>query len=292
MQYTMKKILVPVDFSDNAENALFVAADIAVKTGANLELLHVNIASIYAAPLSEFAPASGFTLEEQNYDETATQQLEKIRQDLLGNPEYAGLNVQLRVEDGYLHTSIKNVADEDGADLVVMGTRGASGFNEFLIGSNTEKVIRTSPCPVLAVPAGAEKFDPKVVLMPTTLKTDQASVFHYVAQWKSKFDFLLKVLYMNNPSSLPTDGSAESLKNRFTEAAGLGKTDVIMTTESFFEDTTILSYADQVNADLIIMATHQRQGLSHLVFGSITEDTVNHSHIPVLAVPVNWHYNN
>ena len=46
------------------------------------------------------------------------------------------------------------------------------------------------------------------------------------------------------------------------------------------------------NIDLIIMATHQRQGLSHLVFGSITEDTVNHSHIPVLAVPVNWHYNN
>ena len=113
-----------------------------------------------------------------------------------------------------------------------------------------------------------------------------------MAQWKQKFDFLLKILYMNNPSSLPTDGSAESLKNRFTEAAGLGKTDVIMTTESFFEDTTILGYADQVNADLIIMATHQRQGLSHLVFGSITEDTVNHSHIPVLAVPVNWHYNN
>jgi len=98
----------------------------------------------------------------------------------------------------------------------------------------------------------------------------------------------VKVLYLNNPSSLPTDGSAEARKNRFSEAAGLKKNDVILTTETFFEDSAILGAADQCNADLIVMATHQRQGLSHFLFGSITEDTVNHSHIPVLAVPIGW----
>ncbi|MBL7826056.1 MAG: universal stress protein [Saprospiraceae bacterium] len=285
----MKKILVPIDFSDNAENALFVAADIARKSGAMLELLHVNIASVYSTPLSEFSPAVGATFEDRDYDSTALTQLEKIKFELLGNPEFEGLTIQTRVDDGYLHSAIKNVADEDKADLVVMGTKGASGLNEFLVGSNTEKVIRTSPCPVLAVPPGVEKFDPKVVLLPTTLKNDQSNAFRYVAQWQKWYPFLVKALYLNNPSNLPTDGSAEALKNRFAEAAGLTKTDVIMTSESFFEDTTILGYADQVNADLIIMATHQRHGLSHMVFGSITEDTVNHSHIPVLAVPVHWH---
>lgn len=207
---------------------------------------------------------------------------------MLNTPEYANLDIKTRVEDGYLHTCIRNVANEDNADLVVMGTKGASGMSEFLIGSNTEKVIRTSPCPVLSVPENSGKFSPKVVLLPSTLKTDQGGVFHYLATWAKMFPFLVKVLYLNNPSSLPTDGSAEARKNRFAEAAGLPKTDVIMTTESFFEDSSILAASDQCNADMIVMATHQRHGLSHLLFGSITEDTVNHSHIPVLAVPIGW----
>lgn len=284
----MKKILVPVDFSENAENALFVAAEVARKSGAALELLHVNVASVYAAPLSEFSPASGYTIEDNNYDESAGTGLERIRTELLGNPEYAGLSIQTRVGDGYLHSTIKNVAEEDDVDLVVMGTKGASGLNEFLLGSNTEKVIRTSPCPVLAVPAGAEKFIPKTVLLPTTLKDDQLTTFRFLAEWQKIFGFNVQVLYMNNPSSLESDSSAEDLKNTLAKKAGLHVSEAIITTESFFEDTTILGFSDQIKADLIVMATHQRKGISHVVFGSITEDTVNHSLVPVLAVPVSW----
>lgn len=282
----MKKILVPIDFSPNSKNALKVAAEIAHRSGAALEILHVNLASIYSAPLSEYVAVSKYVVDDQQYDESAAGELEKLKLELFSNPEYAKINITLRVEDGYLHTSVRNVAKDDAVDLVVMGTKGASGLGEFLLGSNTEKVIRTSPCPVLAVPENTENFGPKVVLLPSTLKNDQAGVFKYLAQWEKMFNFLVKVLYLNNPSSLPTDGSAEARKNRFAEAAGLHKTDVIMTTESFFEDNTILGAADQCNAEMIVMATHQRQGLSHLLFGSITENTSNHSSIPVLCVPV------
>lgn len=284
----MKKILVPIDFSPNSKNALHVAAEIAQKSGATLELLHVNLAAIYSAPFSEYVAVSKYVVEDQQYDESASVGLEKLKLELLGTAGFEKLNITLRVEDGYLHSCVKTVADEDDVDLVVMGTKGTSGLTEFLVGSNTEKVIRTSPCPVLAIPTHIEKFSPNVVLLPSTLKNDQAGVFRYLAKWDNMFDFLVKVLYLNNPASLPTDGSAEARKNRFVEAAGLKKTDVIMTTESFFEDNTILSASDQCNADLIVMATHQRQGLSHVLFGSITEDTVNHSHIPVLSVPIGW----
>ena len=284
----MKKILVPIDFSQNAQNALNVAAEIALKSGATLALLHVNIAAIYATPISEYVAISKYIVEDQQYDESATTALEKLKLSLLAKPEYAGLDIQIRVEEGYLHTSVRNVAKEDAVDLVVMGTKGSSGMNEFLLGSNTEKVIRTAPCPVLAVPEHTKEFAPKVVLLPSTLKNDQSGVFRYLAKWDNMFDFRVKVLYLNNPATLPTDGSAEARKNRFAEAAGLKKTDVIMTTESLFEDSAILSASDQCNADMIVMATHQRQGLSHMMFGSITEDTVNHSHIPVLSVPIGW----
>lgn len=284
----MKKILVPLDFSENAENALYVAASIARKSGATLELLHVNVTALYSAPASEYALMPNYAVDDHEYDETAGGQLEKIKEELLGNAEFADLNVRVRVEEGFLHKVIGNVATDEGIDLVVMGTRGASGLNEFLVGSNTEKVIRTAPCPVLAVPVRAEHFNPKTVMLSSTLKPDQAGVFRYLAQWANLYHFVTKVLYLNNPANLPTDGSAEAFKNRLAEAAGLGKTDVIITGESFFEDTTIIGYADQLSADLIVMATHQRQGLSHVLFGSITEDTVNHSDIPVLSVPVKW----
>lgn len=287
----MKKILVPIDFSPNSRNALTVAAEIASKHGAALELLHVNLAAIYAAPFSEYVVASGYEAEDEQYDQTAAGGLENIKMELMSNPNYSKLNISIRVEEGYLHTSVRNVANEDEVDLVVMGTKGASGMEEFLVGSNTEKVIRTAPCPVLAVPGEIKKFNPQMVLLPSTLKSDQAGVFHYLAQWDKVFDFQLKVLYLNNPSGLPTDGSAEAQKNRFVEAAGLKKSDVIITSGTFFEDNAILVAADMCKADMIVMATHQRQGLSHFLFGSITEDTVNHSHIPVLAVPIGWREN-
>lgn len=285
----MKKILVPIDFSQYAKNAMFVAADIARQSGASLELLHVNLAAVYSVPLSEYSTGANILVEEDDqYDKSAADLLEKLKIEILAMPSYTDLDIKTRVEEGYLHTSLRNVATEADADLIVMGTRGSSGMAEFMVGSNTEKVIRTAPCPVLAVPEHINQFELKMVLLPSTLKSDQHGVFQYLAQWEKIFDFHVKVLYLNNPSGLPTDGSAEAQKNRLAEAAGLKKTDVIVTTGTFFEDNAILIAADICNADLIVMATHQRQGLSHLLFGSVTEDTVNHSHIPVLAVPIGW----
>ncbi len=284
----MKKILVPIDFSQGAKNALLVAAEIAYKSGATLEMLHVNLAAIYSAPFSEYVAVSEYMVEDRQYDESAASGLEKLKMELLAMPAYSNLDVKTRVEEGYLHATVRNVVNEDDVDLIVMGTKGSAGMGEFLVGSNTEKVIRTAPCPVLAVPENTQHFDPKMVLLPTTLKSDQAGVFSYLASWEKIFDFLVKVLYLNNPSGLPTDGSAEAQKNRLAEAAGLNKTEVIITSGTFFEDSSIIMAADVCNADLIVMATHQRKGLSHFLFGSITEDTVNHSHIPVLAVPVGW----
>jgi nucleotide-binding universal stress UspA family protein len=283
----MKKILIPIDFSQNSKNAMRIAAEIATKTGARLELFHANVATIYAMPLSEYAGAVEYA-DDQEYDESAIVALEKWKLELRETPAFAKLKVDVRVEEGFLHSCIREVAEDDDVDLIVMGTKGVSGMQEFLVGSNTEKVIRTAPCPVLAVPEGVESFELKTVLLPSTLKDDQRGIFKYLAVWQKVFGFNVKVLYLNNPSGFPTDGSAEARKNRLAEMTGLSKPEVIMTMETFFEDDAILSMANQYDADMIAMATHQRRGLSHVLFGSVTENTVNHSNIPVLAVPVSW----
>jgi hypothetical protein len=104
------------------------------------------------------SPASGYTIEDNNYDESAGAGLERIKTELLGNPEYAGLEIQTRVGDGYLHSTIKNVAEEDGVDLVVMGTRGASGLNEFLLGLQYRESYPYRPLPGACCTCGRRKI--------------------------------------------------------------------------------------------------------------------------------------
>ncbi len=284
----MKKILVPIDFSENSKNALRVAAGIAQKSGATLEMLHVNLTTIYSTPMPEFAAFANMAMQNTEYEAEVAIALEKLKLDIFSNPTYAGVHVVTRIKEGFFHEVVNQIAKNDKVDLIVIGTKGISGLDEFLVGSNTEKIIRTAPCPVLAVPNGTKEFAPKIVLMPSTLKDEQSSVFNYLASWDKLYNFHLKVLYLNNPAWHASDEAAEVQKKTFANAAGLKNVDPIITHPAIYEDNSILGSADQSQADLIVMGTHQRQGLSHFFFGSITEDTVNHSHIPVLAVPINY----
>ena len=77
-------------------------------------------------------------------------------------------------------------------------------------------------------------------------------------------------------------------KNRLIEATGLRHVYLHLKSEAVKEEDAIRAYADEAEADLVIMGTHQRHGLSHLLFGSLTENTANHTHVPVLAVPISW----
>ena len=280
----MKKILVPTDFSANSKHAIQVAAKIAVKNDAAVELLHTNTALAYAPPLPEYAPADQFDMND--YYTMAAEELYNIKE-VSGQSTFTELKLETRVEEGFLYSSIRRVSEEDGVDLIVLGTKGASGATEFFIGSNTEKVIRTASCPVLAVPEKSDAtFDIKTIVVPSTLKPDQVKVFELVAAWQKVFPFEVKVLYMNNPAGLDTNEEIDLAVEQIATDAGLTNVSTFVSSTTFNEEISILQFAKENNADLIAMGTHQRQGLSHLLFGSLTEDTANHSDIPVLSIPL------
>lgn len=283
--FAMKKILVPTDFSENANHALRAAAVLAVRAGVPLEILHANTALAYAPVFPEYAGAA--TINMDDYEETAAAELYKIKTDLSAEKQFADLEIVTRIEEGFLYTAISRVAEEDGANLIVMGTKGATGATEFFIGSNTEKVIRTATCPVLAVPdKSGDFFDIKKVVLATTLQPDQAPVFRTLAAWQNWFPFDVELLYLNNPADLDTNEEIEALATRFSEASGLKRINANVSADTFNEEASILQFAKAEKADLIVMGTHQRKGLSHLLFGSLTEDTVNHANIPVLSIPI------
>jgi len=279
----MQRILLPTDFSENASHALRVAATLATKVKAKLELIHINTAVAYSPPLPEYY--GGDLYDTTEYYETAARELHNIKKEITESPDFAGLEMETRIEEGFLFSSVRRIAEEDKVDLVVMGTKGASGVNEFFIGSNTEKVIRTAPCAVLTVPEKSGEFNPKVVVMPTTLRKDQAPAFEWIAQLQKVFPLKVKVLYLNNPADLDDDKEIEKTVQGFADAAGLRDVETFGSTSTFNEESAILSFAQEQKADLIAMVTHQRKGLSHLLFGSLTEDAANHSDIPVLSIP-------
>lgn len=140
-----KKILVALDFSPHSSGALLTAADLAVRFGAFLTLLHVHDAAPYALS-SDFEL---FTVEQRD---RLREQIEKALAAAQQQATAAGVgNVQTRLLEGAPANVIARYAEEGGFDLIVLGTHGRRGFQHALLGSVAERVVRLAPCPVLTV---------------------------------------------------------------------------------------------------------------------------------------------
>jgi nucleotide-binding universal stress UspA family protein len=135
---SIKKILVPTDYSDAAENALRYAIDLAEKIGAEIELVHAWQLSAYASPSSELA---------KGMERDLSKDLEGLAR------RYSGHHVVIRrhLRMGPPYAEIIDAAKELGCDLIVMGTTGRTGLEHFLLGSVAERVVRMAECPVLTV---------------------------------------------------------------------------------------------------------------------------------------------
>lgn len=140
----IKHILCPVDFSDTSEHSLRYAIDLASKLGATIELVHVYQLPSYALP-------DGAVLVQPEIVSSLTTELERQMAELVRR--YCGHGVELRgrITEGMAFAEIDRVAQEDNADLVVMGTHGRTGMKHLLLGSVAERVVRISKVPVLTV---------------------------------------------------------------------------------------------------------------------------------------------
>lgn len=147
----IKRILVPVDFSRDSQNALRSAADLAATFGAEIVTLHVVEPVHVAEPYMGIAPQAGIFLDEEVRNAKAV--LAGIGTDL----KKKGQRVRTMVAAGPPAPLIVDTAKDIGADLIVMGTHGRTGLAHIFIGSVAEKVVRTAQCPVLTVRSATTK---------------------------------------------------------------------------------------------------------------------------------------
>ena len=134
------RILLPTDGSEGNDRAVGEAIDLAAETGAELHVLFVVEELPYAPEMTE----DRLEVQLRGIGEEAT---ETIRE----RAEEAGVTAQTAIEDGTPHLEILGYVDREMIDLVVMGTHGRNGLDKYLLGSVTERVVRSADVPVLTV---------------------------------------------------------------------------------------------------------------------------------------------
>lgn len=278
----MKTILVPTDFSKPAQWATEVATSIAKKAGATLILLHVVEQPTEGSFNVEGETALSDDMEERLYMLKLIEKSKLQLDEVAGVVEAAGAKVKTEIRIGNAFHGIRTIITDHRVDLVVMGTSGKAKFEEVLIGSNTEKVVRYSKCSVLTVHQKPNTVDFKNIVYATSI-TDREKLFaKVVMKAQEMYGSTIHLVRINTPSVFQPDHVVKKAMSVFASTLRL-KNYTINTFSDYNEEEGIINFANSVNADMIAMATHGRTGIGHILAGSIAEDVVNHAKKPVLT---------
>jgi nucleotide-binding universal stress UspA family protein len=278
----MKKILVPTDFSKQANLSAEVAADIARRAGAELILLHV----IEEASESSFSVEGEATYEGNWEDKVFTLKLiEKAKKQmakLVGDAKFEGVKVRQELRVGTPYHGMNTIITERKVDLVVMGSSGRTELEDMIIGSNTEKVVRHAHCPVLTVRNKPSRKEFKNIVYATAMEKDEEIFSRFVRRTQEMYNSTVHLVRINTPGNFQRDIVVRKYMEDFAKKLQL-KNYTINVFNDLTEEEGIIYFADSINADLIAMATHGRTGFAHVLAGSIAEDVVSHSKRPVMT---------
>jgi len=275
----MKRILVPIDFSEEARCAAKVAAQIAKKTNSEIFLLHMielpeGVIDM-ASGKDTSSPASILFMEKvhERFDELKSESF------------FDGVKV---VETVQFHKTFEGVIEESkkqNVDLVVMGSSGATGLKEIVVGSNTEKVVRHSNVPVLVVKKGTKDFDINNIVFASDFSKESKNKFQDVINFAAVFNANLHLLYINTAHRFDTTKNISTKINNFVNDFKVDNFDITIYNDVSVE-RGILNYSRDVEADLIALNTHGRSGLSQLFNGSIGQELANHAIKPVITFKI------
>jgi nucleotide-binding universal stress UspA family protein len=274
----MKRILVPTDFSECADNALEFAVHLAKKNKA--EILLVNV---FEYPGGSSYNTLGVTTYEPLDNEFITQILDNIKKKIkerAENPSYEGVIIKYDVIMGNPFTSIASEVDDKDVELIVMGSKGTSGIEGTLIGSNTEKMVRNAKCPVLTIKENTSNFEIKNIAFATNLYGDHAYLLKELKKFQSLFNSQIHIVKVNTPGTFESTHKIRKQFERFAKEYQLENYTFTIYNETSEEDG-IKHFAEEINADLIAMGTHGRSGFFQLLSASIAEDVVNSSQRPI-----------
>lgn len=279
----MKKILLPTDFSKEARNAENFAKQVAKKFNAEILLLHV-----LEVPYGSFS-VMGEVASNPSYEHLYETQLIKATQQRLNELAEGftseGITSRAKLVFGNPFISIQETVTDQHMDLVILGSKGASGLSEILVGSNAERVIRHAKCPVITVKGEIDLAMISGIALATDTSLEQDSMVPKLKEFQSLLGFNLHLVRVLTPHNFLSHKDAKNQLKEFAERNQL-EDYTTGTIEANFTDEGVIQFALKHDIGMIAMATHGRTGLAHFFGGSIAEDVANHAHIPILTLRV------
>ena len=271
----MKKIIiVGMDFSEGSLNALNFAVQIANVTDSNIMMVWVdkkkNAGTVYS---NAFDPRM---------------EAKKRFEDLLVEygPRLKTGKFLYKIRNGKVHKEIVNQAKYHDAFLIIAGTHGTSGFEEFWIGSSAYKIVTYAPCPVITLRYGEEwNGSIKKIVFPLDTSRETRQKINLAAYMAEVFDaeILVLSLYSSKIENLRdlVDGYAEQVETYLLERE-IKFEQFSLECENLTEST--IEFAKEHDADLITIMTDQETSTANLLLGPYAQQMVNHSPIPVLSL--------
>jgi len=275
----MKKILVPCDFSKPAIDAYRFALDIAVKSKGIIHLLYV----IELPVLHDTTLMPVLSMEQEYMNDLKTKTEHRFEK--LVRKYKTDVRVTSEVVFGSVNKTITDYAEEKALDTIIMGSHGSSGVKEFFIGSNTEKIVRHSLVPVFVLKEFYEGPIEKIILPVSFEIDDQKEFIAKINSIQSFFEAHLLLVWINTPALFTADTITIKRLELFAKRFGLKKFSIHIFND-FDEPTGIMNFTDINKGDLILMGTHARKGIAHLLSGSITEDVVNRVKCPIMTCKI------
>lgn len=277
----MKEIIVGIDFSKGALNALNYSILLANKLGAGVTMVWVDKPSSADSVFDNTASA---------YRKEVHRRFEEIIKTYSKELKKGDLHYKIR--SGKVYAEIGNQAKYNDAKYIVVGTHGISGFEEVWIGSNANRVVSSAPCPVITLRqgyVGKKKISKIVMPIDSTLETRQKAP--YVAELAKAFnaEVLIPGLFISTVSTIKNRVenycrqmieyfNKYEIKNSYTE----------LKVSNVTSDT--LKFAEAHDADMICIMTEQETAAANIFLGPYAQQMVNHSPIPVLSIhPKNFY---
>lgn len=267
----MKPIIVGTDFSEGSKIALELAVDVANRMQTDIQLVWVR---------REKKLFSGNDLETMS--NLAKDKLQELCDKLQGTMKYG--KIEWQIINGKVAPALASLANKLSALMIIVGTNGASGFEKYWMGSTAVRVVQDAPCPVLSIRAGYD-FHKQLerIVVPIRVNANSRQKVPPAASMAKIFGSEVHILGLlelkEEEAALRTYVSQST---DYLEREGVPYSFLIRDFGNYSD--TVLGYADEINADLVVINTEQDRIISQLFLGTNAQQIVNKSQIPVLCI--------
>ncbi|MDZ7714592.1 MAG: universal stress protein [Balneolaceae bacterium] len=276
MASSINHIFFPTDFSKNAERALPFAAEIAQKFGAKLTLFHASQDTMDLAP--NFEETRKKTIQEAN------NQFDALLAILKENDLSEGLNISTVLQSGETVTNLLSQMDEQNADLVVMGTKGATGDRNALFGSVATSMIKKSPVPVLAVPNGSTFDQFKNIIFTTDYKEGDIAALSQTIDLAKQFNSNVDVVHINEQEGFESEIKFRGFRELVKSKIDYEKLNFHLKYEyDFFPG--MADYIIEAPTSLLVMVRHKKTFWEKLFERDHSKEMAFYSKVPLLVLP-------